>query len=166
MSLSIYGLTMVPQDGPDAGVLGGGTLAAVKAGASDAEKEAAVKWISYFYLGRYSSQEAAVANAKITQANNQPVGVPELPIFSQTSLKDYESWIAPYVNVPLDQMTPFTSKITSAQLINEPPVATQDVYAALDPVVQAVLTDKNADIDALLAEAKATTQRAIDKAQG
>lgn len=44
-------------------------------------------------------------------------------------------------------------------------MATQDVYAALDPVVQAVFTDKNADIDALLAAANKTAQRAIDKAQ-
>ena len=38
------------------------------------------------------------------------------------------------------------------------------MYHALDPVVQAVLTDKNADIDALLAEANSTAQRLI--AQG
>lgn len=62
-------------------------------------------------------------------------------------------------------MTGFTSKIGDAKLLNEPTVATQDVYAALDPAVQAVSTDKDANIDALLAEANTTAQRAIDKAQ-
>ena len=163
---AIYGLTMIPLEGPDAGVLGGGTLAAVSTKATDAQKAAAVKWITYYYLNRYTSQEAAVAAAKLSQANKQPIGTPELPIFSAASLKDYESWIQPYVNVPLEHMTGFTTKIGGAKLLNEPPVATQDVYASLDPVVQAVLTDKNANIDTLLADAAAVAQRAIDKAQG
>ena len=161
---AIYGLTMVPLES-NGGVLGGGTLAAVSTNTTDAQKEAAVKWITHWYLDKYISQDSAVANAKATLANDQPVGVPELPIFSEANLKDYEQWIAPYVNVPLDQMTGFTSKISSAQLINEPPVATQDLYASLDPAVQAVLTDQNADIDSLLADANTAAQRAIDKAQ-
>jgi ABC-type glycerol-3-phosphate transport system substrate-binding protein len=165
MDPAIYGLGMIPLEGDGAGLLGGGTLAAVNTNATDAQKEAAVKWISYYYLDRYSSEEAAVANAKLTLANNQPVGVPELPIFSKEDYDKYTQWIEPYVNVPLDQMKPFIDGIESAPLINEPPVATQDVYAAMEPAVQAVLTDENADIDALLAEANTTAQRAIDKAQ-
>jgi ABC-type glycerol-3-phosphate transport system substrate-binding protein len=165
MDPNIYGLTMIPLEGTDAGVLGGGTLAAVNVNDTDAQKAAAVKWISYYYLGRYMDQDSAVANAKLTIANNQPVGVPELPIFSADDLKQYESWIQPYVNVPLDHMTGFTSQIGSATLVNEPPVATQDLYAALDPAVHAVLTDQNADIDSLLATANTTAQRSIDKAE-
>ena len=38
-------------------------------------------------------------------------------------------------------------------LVPEPVAHTQEVYALLDTVVQKVLTDKNADIDALLANA-------------
>ncbi len=165
MDPKIYGLTMIPLEGADSGVLGGGTLAAVNSKATDAQKEAAVKWITYFYLDRYSSEQAAIDNAKITLANDQPVGVPELPIFSDEDYANYQKWIAPMVNVPLEQMTGFTSKISSATLVNEPAVATQDVYAAMEPVVQAVLTDQNADIDALLADANVVAQRAIDKAQ-
>ena len=162
----IYGLTMIPLEGSGAGVLGGGTLAAVKTGVSDAVREAAVKWISHWYLSRYTSEEAALAFNQQAFDDKQPVGTPELPIFSQEKLDQYRAWIKPLINVPLDQMTGFTSRIGDAKLLNEPPVATQDVYAALDPVVQAVLTDKGADIDALLAEANQTAQRAIDKAQG
>ncbi|MDR0488761.1 MAG: extracellular solute-binding protein [Propionibacteriaceae bacterium] len=165
MSPDIYGLAMVPLEGADSGVLGGGTLAAISVNADDATKAAAVKWISYFYLGRYVDQAGAVAYTEIAVANGTPVGVPELPIFSDAALKDYQTWIEPYINVPVDQMTPFTSQIGSAKLVNEPPVSTQDVYAALDPVVQAVLTDQNADIDALLAEANVAAQREIDRAQ-
>ena len=38
------------------------------------------------------------------------------------------------------------------QARHEPAIATQEVYTSLDPVVQAVLTDKNANIDQLLTE--------------
>ena len=159
-----YGLTMIPTDN-GGGVLGGGTLAAVKAGADDAKKVAAAKWISFWYLSRYTSEQAAADWALASLKNRQPVGTPELPMFSDENFTQYNQWISSYVNVPLEQMTGFTSKIGAAKIVNEPPVATQDVYAALDPAVQAVLTDKNADIDKLLADANAKAQRAIDKAQ-
>ncbi|HEX5994472.1 MAG TPA: hypothetical protein VFY84_04960, partial [Jiangellales bacterium] len=159
-----YGLTMIPLEGSDAGVLGGGTMAAVSARATDAEKSAAIKWIDYHYLRKYTNQEAAAANAEIQVASDQPVGTPELPIFSQAQYEQYQEWISSYVNVPLDQMTSFTSNVFDAALVNEPPVATQDIYAALDTVVQAILTDQNADIDALLEEANTRAQRAIDAA--
>jgi ABC-type glycerol-3-phosphate transport system substrate-binding protein len=160
----MYGLTMIPLEGTNAGVLGGGTMAAVSARATEAEKAAAIKWIDFHYLRKYTNREAAEANAKIQVASNQPVGTPELPIFSQQQYEQYQEWIAPYVNVPLDQMTTFTENVFQAKLINEPPLATQDIYAALDTVVQAVLTDQDADIDALLAEANERAQRAIDAA--
>ncbi|MEA4943220.1 MAG: extracellular solute-binding protein [Propionicimonas sp.] len=161
----IYGLTMIPLEGTDAGILGGGTMAAVKAGVSDDVKLAAAKWISHWYLSRYTSEEAALAFNQQAFDDKQPVGTPELPIFSDENLAQYRAWIKPLINVPLDQMTGFTDKIGSATILNEPAVATQDVYAALDPAVQAVLTDKNADINALLADATKTAQRAINKAQ-
>ena len=43
-----------------------------------------------------------------------------------------------------------------------PFLARDNVYAALDPVVQAVLTDKNADIGALLDAANAKVQTILD----
>ena len=59
-------------------------------------------------------------------------------------------------------MTPFTSKIFDQPLVTEPVAHTQDLYAALDPVVQAVLTDKNADIDKLLDAANAQVQDILE----
>jgi len=159
-----YGLTMIPLEGANSGVLGGGTMAAVSARATDAEKAAAVKWIDYHYLRKYTNKEAAEKAAEIQVASDQPVGTPELPIFSQEQYEQYQEWIASYVNVPLDQMTSFTSKVFGAALVNEPKIATQDIYAALDTAVQAVLTDPNANIDQLLDEANAKAQRAIDAA--
>lgn len=159
-----YGLTMVPLSGGDSGVLGGGTLAALSSKASNNEKAAAVKWIDYHYLRKYTNQAAATKAAEIQIASKQPVGTPELPIFSQQQYQQYQEWIKPLVNVPLDQMSTFTGKVFDTKVVNEPAYATQDVYKALDTVVQAVLTDKNANIDQLLKDANAKAQRAIDAA--
>ncbi|GAA0918367.1 ABC transporter substrate-binding protein [Virgisporangium aurantiacum] len=159
-----YGLTMVPLTGGDSGVLGGGTLAALSSKASSNEKAAAVKWIDYHYLRKYTNEAAAKKAAEIQIASKQPVGTPELPIFSQQQYQQYQEWIKPLINVPLDQMSTFTSKVFDTKLVNEPAYATQDVYKALDTVVQAVLTDKNANIDQLLKDANVKAQRAIDAA--
>jgi ABC-type glycerol-3-phosphate transport system substrate-binding protein len=158
-----YGITVIPLDGADSGVLGGGTLAAVNVVTTEAERDAAVDWIDFYYIQKLISQDGAVADAKALTANKQPVGVPALPIFDKATYDQSQVWIKDYINVPTAQMTPFTSKIFDQPLVNEPAIHTQDLYAALDPVVQAVLTDQNADIDALLAAANKKVQDLIDK---
>lgn len=157
-----YGITVLPLDGSDAGVLGGGTLAAVNVVTTQAERDAAVDWIDFYYIQKLITQDGAVADAKALTANNQPVGVPALPIFDKATYDESQVWIQDYINVPVDQMTPFTSKIFDQPLVNEPVAHTQELYAALDPVVQAVLTDQNADIDALLDAANAQVQAVLD----
>jgi ABC-type glycerol-3-phosphate transport system substrate-binding protein len=157
-----YGITVIPLVGPDAGVLGGGTLAAVNVVTTDAQRDAAVKWIDFYYMQKLLTQAGAVADAKALQANNQPVGVPALPIFDKATYDASQEWIKDYINVPTNQMTAFTSKIFDQPLVNEPAIHTQDLYAALDPVVQAVLTDQNADIDSLLSKANGDVQTILD----
>ena len=157
-----YGITVLPLDGADSGVLGGGTLAAVNVVTTEAERDAAVNWIDFYYIQKLITEEGAVADAKALTANNQPVGVPALPIFDKATYDESQVWIKDYINVPVDQMTPFTSKIFDQPLVNEPVAHTQELYAALDPVVQAVLTDQNADINALLDAANAQIQAVLD----
>jgi multiple sugar transport system substrate-binding protein len=159
-----YGLAALPlSTSPEAGLLGGGTLAAVKANATEAEKAAAIKWIDYYYLGRLTNAKAAALDAKTLSDGKQPVGVPQLPLFDKATLDSYNGWIKSYINVPLGQMTSFTSGVYNQPLVPEPASHTQELYAALDSVVQAVLTKQNADVGALLAKANDDVQRIIDK---
>jgi ABC-type glycerol-3-phosphate transport system substrate-binding protein len=159
-----YGVTVIPlQSDPNAGVLGGGTLAAVNVVTTDAQRDAAVNWIDFYYLNKLQTQDGATADAQALKANKQPVGVPALPIFDKATYDQSQTWIKDFINVPTAQMTPFTSKIFDQKLVNEPTAHTQELYAALDPVVQAVLTDKNANIEALLAGANAQIQAILDK---
>ncbi len=158
-----YGVTVIPLEGADAGVLGGGTLAAVNVVTTEAQRDAAVNWIDFYYMQKLLTQEGAIADAQALKANNQPVGVPSLPIFDKATYDASQQWIKDYINVPTGQMTPFTSKIFDQKIVTEPTAHTQELYAALDPVVQAVLTDKNADINALLTKANQQVQDILDK---
>jgi ABC-type glycerol-3-phosphate transport system substrate-binding protein len=158
-----YGLAALPlASAADAGLLGGGTLVAVNPKATDAEKDAAVKWIDFYYMKKLLDQTAAVTDAKTLFDAGQPVGVPALPIFDKATLDESMVWIKDYINVPLDQMKSFTEGIWAQPLVPEPSAQTQKMYAILDTVVQAVLTDENADIDALLTDADAKVQALID----
>jgi ABC-type glycerol-3-phosphate transport system substrate-binding protein len=160
---AIYGLTTIPlTDDPEAGVLVGGDIAAVNVKSSPEEQAAAVRWIDFYYMQKLLDQDAAVLDAQTLNADGQPVGTPSLPIFDQATWEQSQAWVKDYINVPTDQMTGFTSGIFEQQLVPEPSKHTQEMYAILDTVVQAVLTDENADIDALLADAQSQVQTLID----
>ncbi|MFB7800081.1 extracellular solute-binding protein [Isoptericola sp. NPDC056134] len=159
-----YGLAPIPlSDAPESATLTGGTLAGVPANVDEGVKDAAIKWIDFFYLNKLVDEDRAVADAETLAKNDQPVGTPVLPMFSKEQYELNQEWIADYVNVPLDQMTAFTDAMFDLPLAGEPSQKTQEVYALLDPVVQAVLTDEGADIDALLADANTQAQALLDQ---
>jgi ABC-type glycerol-3-phosphate transport system substrate-binding protein len=157
-----YGMTVIPMKGKNAGTLGGGTIATVNIKATAAQKAAAVKWIDFYYMKKLTNKSAAVLDAKTLDASAQPVGVPVLPVFDKKTLDTSRAWIKPYFNVPIDQMAGFSNGILNQVPVGEPSAHTQELYGALDTVVQAVLTDKNADISGLLKSATANVQAIVD----
>ena len=67
---SIYGLAPIPlANSKNAGVLGGGTLAAVKPTASPAQIAAAMKWINFFYMS--AAREQAAGDPQRTDARRE-----------------------------------------------------------------------------------------------
>jgi multiple sugar transport system substrate-binding protein len=160
---SIYGLTALPTTAgnPKAAVLGGGTLAAVRPDANPAEVAAAVKWIDFFYEQPLVNKASAIRNAKTLAASKQPIGVPALPVFDQKQYTLANSWIKSYINVPLKQMSGYTSGVFKQHLAPEPEASTQSVYHSLDAAVEAVLTTPDANIPQLLADANTAAQQAI-----
>ncbi len=160
----IYGLAPIPlAKNKTAGVLGGGTLVAVRPDANTATKAAAMKWIDFYYEQPLVAKAQAIRNAKTLVAGKQPVGVPALPVFNKAQYDLANTWIKPYINVPLGQMKPFTTGIFAQKLIPEPEASTQSVYHSLDAVVEAVLTNQNADIQSLLKAANSEAQTAISQ---
>lgn len=158
-----YGLTAIPLEGEDAGVLAGGTMAAVGAEVDEETQAAAVRWIDFFYLSNLLDEEQAVENARVRAENDQTVGTPVLPIFSREQYETANAWVAEYVNVPLEQMTGYTSVMFDQPVVGEPPVQGQGTYAALEVPIQSVLTDADADVAALLATADREVQALIDE---
>lgn len=113
-----YGLTMLPIDtsNKDAGVLAGGNVAAVSPKSSQAQKDAAVKWIDFYYMQKLLNQDQAVADAKVLVKSGQPVGVPTLPVFDKATYDQNMDWIKDEINVPQENVAPFTDKIFDATL--------------------------------------------------
>ena len=157
-----YGLTVIPTDGDDPGTLGGGDIAVVSPTVDDTTKAAAVKWIDWYYMQKLLDKDAAIADAEALVASDQAVGTPVLPVLDQATYEESREWIAPYINVPLDQMKGFFDGIFEQTPVGEPKGKTQEIYALLDSVVQAVLTDQNADIPALLTQADKDAQALLD----
>ncbi|MGH2972423.1 MAG: ABC transporter substrate-binding protein [Gaiellaceae bacterium] len=161
---SIYGLAPIPlAKNANAGVLGGGTLAAVRPDASKAQLAAAVKWLSFFYEEPQINKAQAIRNAQTLVENKQPVGVPELPLFNKQLYDISQKWIKPFINVPIAQMQPFLTGIFSEKLVPEPEASTQSVYHALDAVVEAVLTNKDTNVVQMLQQANSEAQQAISQ---
>ena len=148
-----FGAGPMPQGGADA-TLAGATVLMVNALATEAEKEAAVKWMEFRALRPNYDLEVAAETAEASAADGLPVGVPVLPIFSDEAYAAYREAIAEYINVPVENFDPYVGSLSELDYIPEPPVSSQEIYAALDLIVQAVLTDPNADIDSLLADAE------------
>jgi hypothetical protein len=161
---SIYGLATIPlAKNKTAGVLGGGTEVGVRPDANAAARAAAVKWIDFFYERPLVNKAQAIRNAQTLVANKQPVGVPALPLFNKAQYDLANTWIKPFINVPLGQMKPFNTNIFNQPLVPEPAASTQSVYHSLDAAVEAVLTDKNANIQQLLDAANSTAQGLISQ---
>ena len=105
-----YGVTTIPlAEDPNAGVLGGGTLAAVNVATTrpSATRQSLDRLLLH---EQANTQDGAVADAKALVANKQPVGVPALPIFDKATYDESQTWIKDYINVPTNQMTPFTTQ--------------------------------------------------------
>lgn len=153
----------LPQNGGDHGTLSGGSVEVVSPKATDDQKKAAIKWIEFYYLAKYQDEDKAVATAKASAADNQPVGLPGLPVLSAEQQAKYNDWIKPYINVQVDNFAPYVKVAADQKIIPEPVSHAQEVYAALDPVVQAVLTDQNADIDSLLSKAAGAVQAKLGR---
>lgn len=162
-----YGMFALPQSAEGLGSLGGGSVAVVRADASDAEAAAAVTWTNFFYLDRFADPEFAAEEAAATAEDGGTVPRVGLPLVDAEAYAVYLDAVADSINVPLENLETYYSVAESSDfaVVTEPPVEAQQVYGLLDTVLQAVLTDENADIEALLAQAQSNAATIVDDAQ-
>lgn len=160
-----FGIAALPQAGGNATLTGGDVYLVPKSVAAD-KAAAAVKWLLYAYAQPAYDTTAAAERAKGLAADpKSAVGVPTLPMFDAAQQTKIDEAIKPYVNVKLEHFKPWLDGTPALALRPEPPVQAQQVYAVLDTVVQAVLTDKDADVAALLAKAETDVNAKLTTAQ-
>lgn len=160
-----FGFAAMPTQkaGENPTTLSGGNIDIVNPKADAAQIQAAVEWIQFNSLGKYQSEDAARAHAEALASGGGAVAIPGLPVVTPDMYTQYLQWIADLNNVPLDNFAPYLDRFADQAVVGEPPVKGQDVYATLDPVVQAVITDENADIPTLLGDAASAAQDALDR---
>ena len=148
-----FGEGALPQDGGPFGTLTGGSIKMINPKSTPSEIVAALKWIKYYEFDKYTNQAVAVQRAKDSVADKGFVGRPGVTPLSQETYDQYNEWQKPYANVPVEQFKGYVDSTKTLKLLPEPSNKAQEVYALLDPVVQQVLTKKDADIDKLLSDA-------------
>ncbi|MGA1837779.1 sugar ABC transporter substrate-binding protein [Herbiconiux sp. 11R-BC] len=164
MPSSDFGFTTLPTvDGGDPVTLSGGNVEIVNSTATEAQKVAALEWVDFYQLQKYRDKDAAIADAKLKVAQGTAVAIPGPSPVTEEQYQTYLGWIADLNNVPTANFQPYLDNAAKQTVLPEPATDSQDLYAALDPVVQAVLTDQNADIDALVTQAASAVQAKIDR---
>jgi multiple sugar transport system substrate-binding protein len=151
-----YGVAAMPGG---QGTLLGGEGYMINPKASPEKIKAGLTWISWKYL----NPDRIETNVKRYLEEKQPIGLPAPPTpdiwtgdvrAKQTELK------TKYANVPEKNFASYLAGSTKLKGNLEPPNA-QQVYAVLDNVMQAVLTNKDANIDQLLSDAEAKVNSAL-----
>lgn len=141
-----YGLGPIPGG---QGTLAGGDGFMMNPSASPAQIRAGLAWLTFKFANpdRYQVDYAYEAD------NGLPVGLPEPAIWTGAAAEKQLAAKAEHANTPQRNYQPFVDGNADIPLKLEPPAA-QQVYAVLDTVMQKVLTERDADIDALLADAE------------
>ena len=101
------------------------------------------------------------SNLATQAASGQVVGAPNNVLFTGAFQQKINALTTKYANVPLQNYASFTS--STVALRPEPRKQTQKMYAALDPVMQAVLTNSSADPQTLLNQAAQQFQQILDQ---
>jgi ABC-type glycerol-3-phosphate transport system substrate-binding protein len=159
-SFEDYGLAALPQDGGNA-TLGGGYAYMFNSDASPEELEAAIDWVCH----RYFDPVEYEAGLKLAQTKGDAIGFPEVPVVTGDAQEERQTILAKYTNLPVENFQPFVEGMQTIEIRTEPPVEVQKMYAAIDPAVQAVLTDQNADPQQVLEAAAQQFQPVMQQAQ-
>lgn len=155
-NLDDFGIGPMPQNGGNAALTGGNIFVFNPKSSHDVIK-AAFDYVIYSNFN-LDVMESNLANQA---AAGQVVGAPTNVLFTGDFQQKINALNTKYANVPLKNYTSFVN--STAALRAEPRNQTQKMYAALDPVVQAVLTNPNADPQKLLDQAAQQFQQILDQ---
>lgn len=166
--LPVDKLALVPMPAGPGGQysLSGGTPYMFAANATDAQVNAALDYLELMGKAPVVT-DASIAGMKADAEYRVNAGIPVIPRFpawtNSDLLKAEKDIIDEYSNINLAYFNDyFTATKTEGNLKLEEEGATQDMYAQLTNVLQAVLTDKNADVTRLMNDANTNYQTILD----
>jgi len=161
MPLEKIGIMAIPEGPAKHVTLTGGYCATVADGATEDQIDVAIKWLEKdgktFKLSE-ESKKASEEGYKQMVKDNMAIGIRTLPLFKNNA--EIEQFITEmidkYGNIDLNHVKLYNDSLSdkSIELRPEEPVYAQELYAALDGIIQEVLTNKDADIKALIKKAQ------------
>src|SRR5258707_3789309 len=152
--LTQFGIGPMPQNGGNAALTGGNIFIFNPKSAQNVIKAA----FDYVVFSNFDLN-VMEDNLATAAASGQVVGAPTNVLFTGAFQQQITALSNKYANVPLNNYTTFVN--STAALRAEPRNQTQKMYAALDPVMQAVLTNPSADPQALLNQAAQQFQQIL-----
>lgn len=165
--LAVDKLAMAPIPAGPAGQysLHGGTPYVFSKDATSEEINAALDYLEIMGKAPVAT-EASVAGMRADAQNRVDSGIPVIQNFpcwiAQDVLDAQKAVVEEFSNVDAQMFQPYFDATGSEGLRLEEPGLTQDMYAELTKVLQAVLTDKNADVTALMQQANENYQTILD----
>jgi multiple sugar transport system substrate-binding protein len=152
-----FGIGPMPQNGGDA-ALTGGNIFVFNPKSSQETIKAAFDYVIYSNFDLTVLENSLASQA----ASGQVVGAPTNVLFVNGAFQQKVNALnAKYANVPLQNYATFVN--STVKLRAEPRNQTQKMYAALDTVVQAVLTNPDADPQTLLTQSAQQFQQVLDQ---
>ena len=144
----------------------GGTPYMFSPNATSEQVKACLKYLEIMGKSPSVSNEA-IAGMSADAANRMNEGIPVIPPFPAWSDAALEAARdkaeKPYRNVDMRLYQNYYDMVQkSGNVKSEEPMCAQDLYAELTKVLQAVITDKNADIPSLLKKAQKNFQSILD----
>ncbi|MFE5487154.1 extracellular solute-binding protein [Streptomyces sp. NPDC056527] len=146
-----FGMGPIPGE---KNTLAGGNNYMIKKGISGDRIKAAIAWLNFKNLSVGKGQ----FDWPRTKADNLPVGVPQPNFWLGESKTKDDAARVQNATMPVANFKSFMDNPVAGKA--EPPKA-QEVYKVLDNVMSGILTNKDADIDKLLATAEAQVNQVL-----
>ncbi len=160
MPLENIGMVAMPSGPKKSVTLLGGYTATVASDADDHQIDAAIKWLEKTGKGcklTDASRKSIADEYQLRNDENKLVGVETMSVFNDSAeVAAYrKEQIKAHANIDLNHVKLYNEFLQSDDIEFRPeePVCAQELYGVIDSLIQEVLTNKDADIRALIKKA-------------
>lgn len=160
MDVNKIGLMAIPAGPKKQVTLIGGGIYAINPKATDAQIDAALKWIETKYTYNVTDDFKTAQEKDIKRAldENRIIGIKPFSVWDKEtdSVKYERDLIDKNANINMNHVklyNDFAADLGNCEIQPEEPVCAQELYGVLDGCIQAVLTDENANCATIIKKA-------------